>query len=610
MPTSVEPRIRTIAGVTAAGDTKFVTNGNATDYLNVRLTDGTAFYTASSSGGGGATTTVDVGSYGGTATTLGQKAMAASMPVVLPNNQTVAVNVANFSDNAFSNTSNIGSYGGVSTTLGQKSMAASIPTVIASDQTAIPVNSSQNGAWFVTANVSNSVTVVQPTPTNFQATINNASWGGVVTTLGNKSMAASVPVTMASDQTPFQVNASQLGSWFTTSNVSNTVTVTGSLITIAQAPTTTVTQSVATNFKAQIDNSSWGGVATSLGNKAMATSVPVTMASDQTAFTVNASQNGAWFVTANVSNTIAANVNATQSVASNFKAQIDNSSWGGTATTLGNKSMAASVPVTMASDQTAFGVNASQSGTWSVTAAQTIPSNFQNTTNVNSYGGAATSLGRKAMAASEPVTIASDQGSFAVTATVTNVVTTAQPIASNFLAQVNVGSYGGTATTLGQKAMSASMPVVIASDQSSIGVAQATYSNLNASVWRRESSATVLTAINTTYDNAVTTGSSADVTITGYKTGTFACNLSAINTPTDITFNLYYKGSTGIYFPCINGFWGRFIFDDTAVATLRPIYVHFPLPNSDAIKITTTATGTTSVNKFVVSDAEIRLGTL
>ncbi len=44
---------------------------------------------------------------------------------------------------------------------------------------------------------------------------------------------------------------------------------------------------------------------------------------------------------------------------------------------------------------------------------------------------------------------------------------------------INVAQWGGTATTLGQKAASASVPVAIASDQSALTVAQATASSLN-----------------------------------------------------------------------------------------------------------------------------------
>ena len=72
---------------------------------------------------------------------------------------------------------------------------------------------------------------------------------------------------------------------------------------------------------------------------------------------------------------------ASPAAASNVNVQ----EWGGTATTLGQKTMANSVPTTIASDQSP------------------LP------TNVTQYGGAATTLGQKAASASQPVVLASDQ---------------------------------------------------------------------------------------------------------------------------------------------------------------------------------------------------------
>lgn len=69
---------------------------------------------------------------GGTLVTLGQKAMAASFPVVLASDQSaVPTNVAEF--------------GGVAIAQGQAAMAASVPVVVASDQTRLPV--AEWSAW-------------------------------------------------------------------------------------------------------------------------------------------------------------------------------------------------------------------------------------------------------------------------------------------------------------------------------------------------------------------------------------------------------------------------------------------------------------------------------
>ena len=96
----------------------------------------------------------------------------------------------------------------------------------------------------------------------------------------------------------------------------------------------------------------------------------------------------------------------------------------------------------------------SLSGT--VTADQGAPNTNANRWPVYLSDGSAALLGQKTMAASLPVVIASDQSSIAVT------------IPSN--SSVNVTQWGSTATTLGQKAMTASVPVVIASDQSDIEI--------------------------------------------------------------------------------------------------------------------------------------------
>lgn len=68
---------------------------------------------------------------------------------------------------------NVSQWGGVATTLGQKAMASSVPVVIASDQSNLPANITQVG--------------------------------GAALSLGQKTMSASVPVTLASDQGPINV---------------------------------------------------------------------------------------------------------------------------------------------------------------------------------------------------------------------------------------------------------------------------------------------------------------------------------------------------------------------------------------------------------------------
>jgi hypothetical protein len=107
---------------------------------------------------------------------------------------------------------------------------------------------------------------------------------------------------------------------------------------------------------------------------------------------------------------------------------------GGSPVALGQAAMAASIPVVIASDQTA------------------VP------TNIAEYGGTPTTLGQKAMAASIPVVIASDQ--------------TAVPVTVSGTSAVNLTDVGGSPIALGQALMAASLPVVIASDQTTLPVTE------------------------------------------------------------------------------------------------------------------------------------------
>lgn len=84
-------------------------------------------------------------------------------------------------------------------THGQKAMAASTPVVIASDQTVIPV--SDNGG---------SLTVDTPqlpaALVGARLDVNNGAWmGSTAPTVGQKAMASSIPVVISSDQTEVQV---------------------------------------------------------------------------------------------------------------------------------------------------------------------------------------------------------------------------------------------------------------------------------------------------------------------------------------------------------------------------------------------------------------------
>lgn len=132
---------------------------------------------------------------------------------------------------------------------------------------------------------------------------------------------------------------------------------------------------------------------------------------------------------------------------------------GGAAITLGAKTSANSIPVVLATDEAALPVSGTvtaNAGTNLNTSALLLDATF--TGRINTQG-------QKAMAASTPVVIASDQSAVPVSGTVTTV-----PPAN---ASENLNQVGGAAITLGQKTMAASVPVVLASDESTLPISAA-----------------------------------------------------------------------------------------------------------------------------------------
>src|SRR5579871_1785087 len=105
-------------------------------------------------------------------------------------------------------TINVTQIGGSALAIGQAAMAASIPVVIASNQSALPV--SQSGTWSVGLSAGSN-TIGAVTQASGPWTINVTQIGGSALSLGQKAMASSLPVTIASDQPAFPVT--QSGTW-------------------------------------------------------------------------------------------------------------------------------------------------------------------------------------------------------------------------------------------------------------------------------------------------------------------------------------------------------------------------------------------------------------
>lgn len=193
--------------------------------------------------------------------------------------------------------------------------------------------------------------------------------------------------------------------------------------------------------------------------------------------------------------------------------------FGGSAVALGQAVMASSIPVVLASNQSSIpvtqsgtwttarswtlssggdSVSAVQSGSWSVTANigstnglaldATLTGGTQRTKITDGTNNAAVKAASTAAAATDPALVVAVSPNNTVAVTQSGSWTVQQGGAPWSVSQsgspwgVNLTQVGGSALALGQTTMASSIPVVIASNQSALTVAQATAANLNATI--------------------------------------------------------------------------------------------------------------------------------
>lgn len=186
--------------------------------------------------------------------------------------------------------------------------------------------------------------ITYPNPQNVTVTpsgtqdVNLIKVGGTAFSLGQKVMASSISVTIASDQSAISITGSV--------SITGTVTVTGTVAATQSGTWNIATLTTITNPVAVTQNTSPWVVS---GTVSISGTVTVTG-------TVAATQSGTWTVQQGGAPW---SVNQTQ--------------WNGVAVLTGNGvTGTGSVRVTIASDNTAFSVNAVQSGTWNIGTVTTV----------------------------------------------------------------------------------------------------------------------------------------------------------------------------------------------------------------------------------------------
>ncbi len=221
---------------------------------------------------------------------------------------------------------NLAQVGGSNVALGQAAMAASVPVVVASNQSAVPVSGT------ITANAGTNLnTSALALESGHLANVDTQT--ARIPVQGQAAMTGSTPVVVASNQSAFPVNIQSGG---VAIGLDNTNEVKTSLY---------------------VKTSAAGDTALALGRTTKAGSLPVTMASDQdninvavnAALPAGSAVIGSTTIQATSGTALAADQSNTELRVSNY---VKTSAAGDTALTLGAATIANSLSVGIASDQT------------------------------------------------------------------------------------------------------------------------------------------------------------------------------------------------------------------------------------------------------------------
>jgi len=117
----------------------------------------------------------------------------------------------------------------------------------------------------------------------------------------------------------------------------------------------------------------------------------------------------------------------------------------------------------------------------------------------------------------------------------------------------------------------------------------------------------VLSNISTTYNNTTTTATSDEVECWNYRYACFSFEMTKANTPTDITIEVETSLDGTNFSKQMNAALGAWIYDDTVVGSggIERNYI-FPIA-AQIIRIKVTATGTSASNTFTLTNGQLYL---
>lgn len=116
----------------------------------------------------------------------------------------------------------------------------------------------------------------------------------------------------------------------------------------------------------------------------------------------------------------------------------------------------------------------------------------------------------------------------------------------------------------------------------------------------------LLSNINTTYNNVTTNATSQVINCSQYRQVTLGFDLTKAGTPTDIIIILEISLNGTNYTQLTNGPLSKWIYDDVAVTGGTQRSYTFPIA-CQKIRVKVVATGTSAVNTFTMSNANLYL---
>lgn len=461
-------------------------------------------------------------------------------------------------------TSNIGTTNGLMldatftgrvNTQGQKAMAASTPVVLASDQSAIPVTDN-SGSLTIDS------TQLPAALVGGRLDSNNGAWlGSTAPTVGQKTMANSIPIALASDQSALPV--SQSGTW--TVQPGNTANTTPWLITVSQGgnaatvsaggalkvDNSAVTQPVSGTVTANIGTTNGLALDTTLTSQSMVDNAGFT---DGTTRIVPAG-----FIFDEVAGTALTENDGAAARIDSKRAQVyvleDATTRGQRATVTASNALKVDGS---AVTQPVSGTVTANAGSGTFTVSGTVTSNIGTTNGLmldSTFTGRINTQGQKTMATSTPVVLSSDQSAIPITDNSGSLTIDSTQLPAALVGgrlDQNIGAWlGSTAPTVGSKTSANSIPVVIASDQGIVATKEtrgATGTSTNVA-----SSATNVTLLASNSNRLGATIFNDSTQILFVKLGATA---SAASFTARLTSNGYYEvpfNYTGI----IDGIWAN-----------------------------------------------------